>query len=228
MNQQPTDAAASGHRPALQAELDHIRDSVMDLTRQVEIAIERAIWGLRTRNPDICTAVIEGDAAINERHHEIRDMCFHVILTQAPVARDLRDILGFEHMSAELERMADHCVSIARIARSMTELADKPSSEPLGALAELCGAQVRDMLAAVESRDTLSARDVARRDSVVDMQYRRVFATLVEQMTADGSLALRATGLVFVAHYLERIADRVTNIAEELIFAETGGLEDLG
>ena len=216
------------HRPALQAELDRIRDGVMDLTKQVELAIERAIWGLRERNPDICTAVIEGDVAINERHHAIRDLCFHTILTQAPVARDLRDILGYEHMASELERMADHCVSIARIARSMTELPDVPSSEPLGVLADLVEEQVRDMLAAVEHRDVLTARDIARRDGVVDMQYRKIFSTYVDQMTADGSLAPRATGLVFVAHYLERIADRVTNIAEELIFAETGGLEDLG
>lgn len=216
------------HRPALQAELDRIREGVMELTKQVELAIERAIWGLRERNPDICTAVIEGDVAINERHHAIRDLCFHTILTQAPVARDLRDILGFEHMASELERMADHCVSIARIGRSMTELPDVPSSDPLGVLAELVEEQVRDMLAAVEHRDVLTARDIARRDGVVDMQYRKIFSTYVDQMTADGSSAPRATGLVFVAHYLERIADRVTNIAEELIFAETGGLEDLG
>jgi len=228
MTQQATDSTSGTHRPALQAELDRIRAGVMELTELVEVAIERAVWGLRTQNPDICTAVIEGDGAINERHREIRDTCFHVILTQAPVARDLRDILGYEHMSSELERMGDHCVSIARIARSMTELPDVPSSEPLGVLAEQCAQQVRDMLAAVEARDTLRARDIARRDGVIDMQYRHIFATYVEQMTADGSLASRATGLVFVARYLERIADRVTNIAEELIFAETSELEDLG
>ncbi len=216
------------HRPALQSELDRIRAAVVELAHQVEVAIQRAVWGLRTRNPDICTAVIEGDVTINERHHEVREMCFHVILTQAPVARDLRDILGFEHMASELERMADHCVSIARIARSMTDLPDVPPSEPLAALADQCEAQVRDMLGAVEAHDIISARDVARRDSVVEMQYRRIFSAYVDQMTADGSLAPRATGLVFVAHYLERIADRVTNIAEELIFAETGGLEALG
>ena len=80
------------HRPVLQAELDTIRAGVVELTRQVEVAIERSVWGLRERNPDICTAVIEGDAAINDQHRKIRDACFHVILTQAPVARDLRDV----------------------------------------------------------------------------------------------------------------------------------------
>ena len=219
---------AAGHRPILRAEMEDIRVSVMELTRQVEVAMERAMWGLRERNPDLCTAVIEGDVAINEQHRKVREKCFHVILTQAPVASDLRHILGFEHMSSELERMADHCVSIARIARSTTDLPDVPSSEPLASMAEQVERQVRDMLAAVEARDTLTARDVARRDGVVDMQYRKIFSEYVDQVSVDGSLAPRATGLVFVAHYLERIADRVTNIAEELIFAETGGLEDLG
>jgi phosphate transport system protein len=110
----------------------------------------------------------------------------------------------------------------------MTELPDVPTSEPLGILAEQVGAQVRDMMAAVKTHDTLAARDVARRDSVIDLQYRQLFSTYVAEMTADGNLAPRATGLVFVAHHLERIADRVTNIAEEAIFVETGGLEDLG
>jgi phosphate transport system protein len=228
MTQPIPEPIQSTNRPVLQGELDRIRSNVVDLTKQVEIAIKRSIWGLRERNPDICTSVIEGDAAINRHHHEIRDMCFHVVLTQAPVARDLREIHGFDHMASELERMADHCVSIARIGRSMTELPDVPSSEPLGVLAEQVEAQVREILSAVEAHDTLAARDIARRDSMIDMQYRKIFASYVDQMTADGSLAPRATGLVFVAHYLERIGDRVTNIAEELIFSETGGLEELG
>src|SRR5579864_3922615 len=216
------------NRPTLQGELDGIRASVLQLAKEVELAVERAIWGLRERNPDICTAVIEGDVGVNDLHHKVRDMCFHVILTQQPVARDLRNLHGFEHMASELERMADHCVSIARIGRSMAELPDEPSSEPLGVLAEQVETQMHDMLAAIEARDALAARDVARRDSVVDMQYRKIFSDYVDQMTAEGSLAPRATGLVFVAHYLERIGDRVTNIAEELIFAETGGIEELG
>ncbi len=228
MSQSPPVNPAGTHRPVLQAELDAIRTAIVELTKQVEVAIERAVWGLRERNADICTSVIEGDAVINEQHHKIRDACFHAILTQAPVARDLRDIHGFDHIASELERMADHCVSIARIGRSMVELPDVPSSEPLGVLADEAEIQVRDILAAFETRDTLAARDIARRDSVVDLKYRQIFSMYVEQMTADGSLAPRATGLVFVAHYLERIGDRVTNIAEELIFAETGGIEDLG
>lgn len=230
MTTQPTaaDGAATTHRPEFQAELDGIRASVMELSQEVVVQIERAMWGLHNRNPDICTTVIEHDTELNERQRSIREACFHLILTQAPVARDLRDTIGFEHMSSDLERIADHCVSIARIARSMCDLPDEPSSEPIMALADRCENQVRDMLAAVQERDVERAREIAGRDDVVDHQYHRVFDSLVDQMTADGSLAARANGLIFVAHHLERIADRVINIAEELIFAESGALEDLG
>ena len=216
------------HRPELQAGLDRIRASVITLSQRVEVQIERAMWGLQHRNPDICTTVIENDVEVNELQRRIREMCFHVVLTQAPVARDLRDILGFQNMSSELERMADHCVSIARIARSLADLPAVPSADPLMSLAELCSSQLRDMIAAVEGADTALARDVAGRDDAVDARYHRIFSALVDAMTADGSLAARATGLIFVAHHLERIGDRVINIAEELIFVETGDLEDLG
>ena len=135
MTQTTPESSHVTNRPVLQAELDEIGASVRELTRRVELAIERAVWGLRERNPDICTSVIEGDAAINAQHHKIRDMCFHAILTQAPVARDLRAIHGFEHTASELDRMADHCVSIPRFGRYMADLPDVPPSAPLGHLA---------------------------------------------------------------------------------------------
>lgn len=194
MTQQPTttNGDVSTHRPELQAELDRIRASVMELSRRVEMQIERAMWGLRNRNPDICTTVIESDVEINEHQRRIREMCFHVILIQAPVAKDLRDIIGFEHMSSDLERMADHCVSIARIARSLCDLPAEPPATPLMALAEQCGNQLRDMLAAVEDRDIEHARLIAGRDDVIDTQYHGIFSALVDAMTVDGSLATRA------------------------------------
>lgn len=215
-------------RPTLTAELDAIRANVIGFARKVEVDLEQAIWALRTHNVDLCTAVIEGDAEFNELHHEIRQMCFHVVLTQAPVARDLRDLLAFEHMSSELERMADHCVSIARISRSIADLPDRPSSDPLGTLAERCENQLQDIIGAIEANDRDRAREIALADRDIDTQYRQIFSNYVDAMASEGNIAVQATGLVFVAHYLERIGDRVSNMAEELIFAETGTLEELG
>jgi phosphate transport system protein len=125
-----------------------------------------------------------------------------MILTQAPVARDLREIMGLLHMSAELERMGDHCVSIAKIARSLADFPQLSTHIDLPKMAQFCREQVRDILAGVVARDTGRARLVAARDDRIDR--------------------------VFVAHHLERIADRVTNIAEDLVYLETGVIEELG
>jgi len=216
------------HRPVLQAELDNIRANVVELTKQVEVAIERAIWGLRERNPDICTAVIEGDAAINEQHRKIRDACFHVILTQAPVARDLRELLGFQHMAAELERMADHCVNIARVARDLADLPPLGEYVDIPKLSREVAKQVRDVLGALTSHDIDEARAIAARDDLVNRLYHRLVDELIQTMSDEQGHVYQGTKLIAVCQNFERIADRVTNLAEDLVFLESGEIEDLG
>jgi phosphate transport system protein len=223
-----TEPAAHRHRPVLDQELNRVRDCVTRLGELVDQAISRSIWGLTERNVDICAAVIAEDAVINDLQRDLRELVFQVILTQAPVARDLREIMGFLHMASELERMGDHCVSIAKIARN---LADLPLLDPaidVTVMAQYCGEQVRDILSAVVARDVSQARLVAVRDDRVDRIYHRLFDDLIQRMSDDSDVVYRATNLVFVAHHLERIADRVINIAEDLIFTETGVIEDLG
>lgn len=216
------------HRPELQGELVRIRAGTARLGELVDRAINRAIWGLTERNADLCTAVIEEDAEVNDLQREMRELVFQTILTQAPVAGDLRELMGFLHMSSELERMADHCVSIAKIARSLSDLPELHPAVDIPKMAQFCTEQVRDILAAVIARDVGRARLVAARDDRVDRIYHRLFDELIQVMTEDGDNVFRATNLVFIAHHLERIADRVTNIAEDLIFTETGVIEDLG
>ena len=168
MTGEASGAPLSGRRSALDAELGQIRTQLMQVGQLVATAMEKAVWGLREQSPDLCTAVIEGDAEVNEHHRAIRELCHTTILIQQPVARDLRHVLSYERMSSELERMGDHCVSIARIARSLCDLPDDPSSEGLGVLAGECRKQLVDILDAVETADIEAAREVAERDAVVD------------------------------------------------------------
>lgn len=226
----PVDERAGEHllRPELERELERLRTGTLHLGDLLDRAIERAIWGLTERNVALCTAVIEEDAEINDLERELRELVFQTILTQAPVASYLREIMGLLHMSSELERMADHCVSIAKIARSLADLPELQPAVDIPKMAEFCSEQVSDILAAVIARDVERARVVAARDDRVDRIYHRLFDELIQTMTVHGDNVLRATNLVFIAHHLERIADRVTNIAEDLIFTETGVIEDLG
>lgn len=223
-----SEPAPHPHRPLLDQELVRVRDCVTRLGELVDQAITRSIWGLQERNVDICAAVIAEDATVNDLQRELRELAFQVILTQQPVARDLREIMGFLHMSSELERMGDHCVSIAKIARNLADLPPLDPPVDVSVMAQYCGEQVRDILAAVVARDVAGSRLVAVRDDRVDRIYHRLFDDLIQRMTDDSEVVYRATNLVFVAHHLERIADRVINIAEDLIFTETGVIEDLG
>lgn len=223
-----TEPARHTHRPVLQTELDAVRDGVTKLGEMVDRAITRSIWGLVERNVDICAAVIAEDAEINDLQRKVRERVFQTILTQQPVAGDLREIMGFLHMAAELERMADHCVSIAKVARNLADLPQLETAVDVQTMAQFCGEQVRDILTAVVARDVAQARLVAVRDDRVDRIYHRLFDELIQMMTDNGETVYRATNLVFVCHHLERIADRVINVAEDLIFTESGIIEDLG
>jgi phosphate transport system protein len=208
--------------------MERMREMVLDLGRRVDTAIGRATTGLVERDVEACARVIAEDHQINEVQREVRELCFTAVLTQAPVARDLREILGIQHMAAELERMGDHCVSIAKIGRQLADLPETKPQVDLLAIAQLTAEQLRSMLSALVARDTEAARLVAAKDDRIDRMYHRVFDDLVQCMVEDGTNVYAATNLIMVAHHLERVADRVTNLAEDLVFLETGSIEELG
>jgi len=124
--------------------------------------------------------------------------------------------------------MGDHCVSIAKIGRQLADLPEIKPNVDLPSIAQLTQEQLRQMLSALVARDVDAARIVAAKDDRIDRMYHRVFDDLVQCMVEDGSNVYAATNLIMVAHHLERIADRVTNLAEDLVFLETGSIEELG
>jgi phosphate transport system protein len=194
----------------------------------VNNAIARATEALVTRDAALATDVILGDQRINAKQAEVHQNCLFVILMQAPVAHDLREVLGLLHMSDELERMGDHCVNVARVASDISALPPLRSPIDIPVLARACADQVRDMLSAVVGRDIERARAIAARDDRVDRIYHRIVDDIFHAMTGDSRNVYPGTQLILVAVNLERIADRVTNLAEDLVFLETGDVEDLG
>jgi phosphate transport system protein len=219
---------AHPHRPSLETEQRRIRDLVLEMGEMVDIAIHHATRALVDRDVDLAGAVIAGDHVVNARQAEVHEHCLAVILTQAPVARDLREILGFLHMSDELERMGDHCVNIARIARNLADLPPLGAPVDLPILSRTVAEQVRDMLNALVARDVDRAREIAARDDRVDRIYHRMVDDILQLMVGDSRNVYPGTQLILVSMNLERIADRVTNLAEDLVFLETGAVEELG
>jgi phosphate transport system protein len=194
---------------------------------RVATAVGRSVWAFTERNPDLASLVIEEDSRLNDLQHQAHELSYAAILTQAPVATDLREILSLLHMAGELERMGDHCVSISKLARGLVDLPPPRDNAGLPGLAEMCSDQVRDILVAVMERDLPGARAVAARDDGIDEGYHILFNHLVHVMAEDPEAVLAATTVIFMAHHLERIGDRVTNIAEDLIFLEAGVIEEL-
>ena len=195
---------------------------------RVDRALLTAVDGLSRRDVVACRGVVSDDHEVNELHRQVRELAFTTILTEAPVGRDLRELLGLLHVSSELERIGDHCVSIAKIGITLAALPALERPIDLGSLAGYVAEQVRDAFSTMLAADPERARAVAARDDRVDRTYHRIFDDLIELMSESAGAIYQATNLLFVAHHLERIADRATNVAEDVVFLATGQIEELG
>ncbi len=205
-----------------------LRDLILSMGDLVDTAISRATLGLVNRDPGLCSQVIADDDLVNELQREAGQICFDALQGAKTAPGSLREILGFLHMASELERMGDHCVNIARIGRTLADFPDLRPAVDIPLMSQHCADQVRDMLGALVARDIERAREIAARDDRVDRVYNRLLDDLLHLMVEDSSTVFRGTNYILVAHNLERIADRVTNLAEDLVFMETGEIKELG
>ncbi len=193
----------------------------------VETAIERGIEALRTRNVNLAQQIIEDDLQINRRRYEIEDKCLELIATQQPLASDLRTIVSVLHISVDLERMGDHAEGIAKIALM---LADEPPLKPYIDIPRMAQVGINMLMGSLEAfkeRDPARARIICNLDDEVDALYEQVYRELLTFMINDPRTIQRATYLIWVAHNLERIADRVTNICERVVYLVEGRIEEL-
>ena len=218
-------------RLTFERELASLRESLVRMGTLVESQIEAALDALRRRDGSAAEKVRTQDQYLNELFRQIREQVFMVISTQQPVARDLRNLMGIQYIATELERMGDYAVRIARMTSTLVALPDTPLRAEFGLMAELAIGQVHDILEALISENEVRAREVASRDNEIDRLWHRVFEDQVEEMgngQTDSDGALRAITLLLVAHNLERISDRVTNVAEDIIFLQSGQVVELG
>jgi phosphate transport system protein len=214
-------------RPALDRGEQAIKDEVLRMGSLVEEQIRAAIAALERHDAEAATAVIVADARINEAQRAISTLVSTTIATQQPVARDLRFLLSLDHVAFELERIGDHAGSVAKQARKLAPEAPLGRYVHLPRMGELAAELVHGILRALVDIDEALARQVAARDDEIDHLYHTTFAEVVELMRNDPANVERGTRILFAAHYLERIGDRVTNIAENVVFLASGEVEDL-
>lgn len=204
-----------------------IKDAILRMGSLVEVAIRRAAQAMVGHDVDLARRVVESDPIINELQRGVTRLIVVTIATQQPVARDLRYLLTLDHVGYELERMGDHASSVAK---QVLKLAQEPPLEGwvhLPEMAERAAALVHGILRALVASDEQAARAVAAQDDEIDRLYHATFDQCVALMRADPANAERAARIVIASHYLERIGDRATNIAEDIVFLVTGDVEDL-
>lgn len=209
-------------------ELANLRDGVQVQGMMVAEGVAGAMEGLAERDGERLRQVVSRDLELNDRHREERERGLAILAAEHPVGDGLHEVFGLLLIGSELERMGDHAKSCARYALPLIELSSRPRLDSILSLGHYVEEQVRDILSAVASNDSRRAQNIAARDDRIDRIYHRVFDDMVETMRERPDWAYPATNLVFIAHNLERIADRVTNIAEHVVFVSTGQLVELG
>jgi len=213
-------------RQTLDERLLDLQRDLRSLASLVDVAIERSSRALARLDRGLAQSVLAEDTRINELRFKIEDDAIHLIAQQQPLASDLRTIIAVINVIVELERMGDYCVGIAKIALLHD---DKPLLQPfidIPRMADVCRDILRASIDAFVARDAEAARTVAQSDDEIDQLYDRVYGELLDAMRDDPQSLDRATWLIWVAHNLERIGDRVQNICERTIFEVTGVMKE--
>lgn len=207
--------------------LRDIQNGVLTMGSIVEKAIGRSIEALKNRNLPLARQVLADDTMIDQKRFDIEKNCIQLIATQQPMESDLRTIISVLYAITELERMGDHAEGIAKI---VIMIGDEPPLKPLIDLPRMAE-KTQDMLSrslkAFIDNDAEAAKQIASEDDEIDELYNQVFRELISFMVEDPRTITRATRLIWVAHNLERCADRVTNICERVIYIVTGKMAEI-
>ena len=214
-------------RAGMDRRLRMLQDEVLTMGSMVEKSVARALDALARRDLEASEQVIREDDYIDCKRFDIEEQCIDLIATQQPMATDLRILIAILHITVELERMGDYAEGIARISLL---IGDEPTLKPLvdiPKMADKANQMLRRSLEALVNRDTVTALQVCNDDDEVDALYDQVYRDLLMLMIEDPQTIQRATYLLWVAHDLERMADRATNIAERVVYMVTGKMEEI-
>ena len=214
-------------RKTFETEIKQVKDDVLMLGSMVEQSLLGSVETLKKRDLKGAQKILEGDRAINKKRYEIESQLMILIATQQPMAHDLRVLASTLEVISELERMGDYAKGIANInirmgdAELLKPLIDVPR------MAEKGVDMLHRSLTAFVNEDIEAARKIPVEDDIVDGLYLQIYRELMTLVIADPTNIERANWLLWVAHNLERFADRVTNICERTVYIATGELTEI-
>ncbi len=214
-------------RVSFDDQLKRLQDELLGMGELVDRAVAQSIQALAQRDVSLAEQVVAADDRINQCQREVEEKCLVLIATQQPLASDLREIFSIASIANDLERMSDHAKGIAKI---FLRMADQPLLKPLidiPRMAEKDRYLLREQLRAFVARDANRAKQLATEDAQVNELYDQIYRELLTFMMEDPRTISRATYLLWIAHNLERIGDRTTNIAERTVFLITSEIQEL-
>jgi len=214
-------------RKTFETEIKQVKDEVLLLGSMVEQALIGSVEALKKRDLKASQKILENDKEINKKRFKIESQLMILIATQQPMAHDLRLLASTMEIISELERMGDYAKGIGNINLRMGE---QPLLKPLIDVPRMAQKGVDMLHRALTSfvnEDIETARQIPVEDDEVDALYNQVYRELMTFVIADPKTIERANWLLWVAHNLERFADRVTNICERTVFIVTGELTEI-
>ncbi len=214
-------------REAYHKDLHKLREEILNMGSLVGKAIGDSVLSLKNRDLEMAQKVIDMDTEIDAIDHSIEENCMRLLALQQPMARDLRLIISVLKMSIDLERMGDLALEIALITKITSNVPPVKPLIDIPRMSEICQEMLADTMKAFESKDAEIAEKVAERDNEIDALFDQVRRELITIMIEDPKKITGAQHLTFVARYLERIGDHITNLCENVIFMVTGEREEL-
>jgi phosphate transport system protein len=214
-------------REKFEHDLQRLKDEILALGAMAERAVAESVQALKKRDIAKARSIMEDDRLVNEKRYAIENETLTLIATQQPMAGDLRTLAAIFEIATELERIADYAKGIANIA---VMLGDEPLIKPLIDLPRMADKACDMLHRALDSfmrQDVEEARGIPREDTEVDSLYEQTYRELITYIMADPRVIEQANRLTWVAHNLERVADRVGNICERVVFSITGRGEEL-
>jgi phosphate transport system protein len=214
-------------RKTFENEIQQVKDEVLLLGSMVEHAIIASVEVLKKRDIKGAEKIIAEDKEINKKRFAIENKLMVLIATQQPMAHDLRFLASTMEIISELERMGDYAKGIANINVRMGEEALLKPLIDIPRMAQIGTSMLHRSLTAFINEDVETAQAIPVEDDEVDALYNQIYRELMMIIIHDPTSIERANWLLWVAHNLERVADRVTNICERTVFIATGEMNEI-
>ncbi len=214
-------------RKSFESEIQNMKNEILAFGSMVEQNLLESVDALKTRDVNRSHKVVEVDKIINKKRFELENEVMILIATQQPMAKDLRLLSSFFEIISELERMGDYAKGIGVInIRMGSEELLKPLVD-IPRMAEKSADMAHRALVAFINEDVEAAKSIPAEDDEVDALYNQIYRELITYIISDPKAIEKANWLLWVAHNLERFADRVINICERTLFVVNGRLGEI-